>query len=110
MMKEILNSTPSSSVEQSSPAVAVELNEEQDVDTELPSVQEAEYATEAATATPVLREDTIYEIVAETPIGAERPPSPPECNECLWLSTNLKCIQKENSYLRKRNRQLKDQL
>lgn len=89
----------------------MELNSsEGEQDVELPSAEEAENATEAATATPVLREDTIYEIMAETPIGAERPPSPPECNECLWLSTNLKCIQKENSYLRKRNWQLKDQL
>ena len=44
MMKDMLSSTPSTSIERLSPAVAVELNE-QDVDTELPCVQETEVIT-----------------------------------------------------------------
>jgi len=108
MMKEMLSSTPSTSVERSSPAVAVELNE-QVVDTELPCVQETEDITEA-TESPVRGDNNTHEIVSETPAGAERPPSPPMCNKCSRLSKNLRRVQKDNSYLRKRNRQLKYQL
>jgi len=105
MMKEMLSSMPFSSVERSSPAVAVELNE-QDVDTKLPRVQE----TEEATQSPFFGDNDAHEIVAETPAGAERPPSPQMCNKCSRLSKNLRRVKKDNSYLRKRNWQLRDQL
>ena len=107
-MKEMLSSTQSTSVERSSPTVAVKLNE-QVVDTILPCVRETEDITEA-TESPVRGGDNnTHEIVAETPARAERPPSPPMCNKCLRLSKNLRCVQKDNSYFRKRNQQVKDQ-
>ena len=62
MMKEMLSSMPS--VDPSSPAVAVELTE-QDVDTELPHVQETEDITEA-TESPVRGDNNTHEIVVET--------------------------------------------
>ena len=48
--------------------------------------------------------------VIEAPVSAEMPPSPSSCDKCSRLSKSLTRFQKENYYLRKRNRELKDQL
>ena len=48
--------------------------------------------------------------ITETPVGAERPPSPPSCSKCSRLSKKSRRLQKENAYLRKRNRELKEEL
>ena len=37
--------------------------------------------------------------ITETPVGAERPPSPPSCSKCSRLSKTNRRLQKENAYL-----------
>ena len=37
--------------------------------------------------------------ITETPVGAERPPSPPSCSKCSCLSKTNRRLQKENAYL-----------
>lgn len=99
-MRELLNAAPSTSASITSPEAAID---QEGLDCSVPTQsQEGVLLTENQEPTP--------QCVIETPVGAERPPSPPSCDKCSRLSKSLRRFQKENCYLRKRNRELKDQL
>ena len=95
-MRELLNAAPSTSASITSPEAAID---QEGIDCSDPT---RVLLTENQEPTP--------QCVIETPVGAERPPSPPSCDKCSRLSKSLRRFQKENCYLRKRNRELKDQL
>ena len=76
----------------------------------LESAPQEEYPDPArANRDDIEQQPTEYHIT-ETPVGAERPPSPPSCSKCSRLSKKNRRLQKENAYLRKRNRELKEEL
>lgn len=80
------------------------------------TAQDVESASQEENPDPTCRDDieqqpTDHEYhITETPVGAERPPSPPSCSKCSRLSKKNRRLQKENAYLRKRNRELKEEL
>ena len=99
-MRELLNAAPSTSASITSPEAAID---QEGLDcSDLTQSQEGVLLTENQEPTP--------QCVIKIPVGAERPPSPPSCDKCSRLSKSLRRFQKENCYLRKRNRELKDQL
>lgn len=58
-------------------------------------------------ATLSVAKDPAPYVVAETPVGAEVELF---CTKCSKLAKSVRKLQKDNSYLRKRSRELKDQL
>ena len=62
------------------------------------------------TCTAVGNEHELHELVMETPISAPWPPSSASSEKCSKISKSVRRFQKENSYLRKRNRELKERV
>ena len=61
------------------------------------------------TCTTAGNDDKLHELVMETPISAPWPPSSASSEKSSKLLKSVRRLEKENSYLRKRNRELKTQ-
>ena len=97
-MRELLNAMPSTSASITSPEAGI--YQEGLHCSDPTQSQEGVVMAENQEPTP--------QCVIETPVSAERPPSPPSCDKCSRLSKSLRRFQKENCYLRKQNWELKD--
>ena len=62
------------------------------------------------TSTAVGNDHEVHELVMETPISAPWPPSSGSSEKCSKISKSVRRLQKESSYSRKRNRELKERV